>query len=178
MTTDFSMIILPLTEKNMNSAKDGEIVVDTKKGHITIKKGENYISKTKELEARVNALSDLKNDLTDQYLNLEEDIDYLISEYKRIKTDTKSTRNEADTLTNELDELQILLQSYLSKIDVYCQKITEFQYTSVRPYINLVVDNLRNLVKLKATIDELSFLAKELTEQKNSNYYAISSLTS
>lgn len=176
MNNDYHIEVFPLKEKYMNSAVDGELIIDTKKGHISIKSGDNYLSKTKELEARVNSLSNLSNDLTNHYLDLEEDITYLIDEYKKLKSKSKTTMNTVEDLNSQLDKVKIILDSYKSKLDSYCESLIEFQYTEIRPYINMIVDNLKKVLKLQSDLNELEFLANDLEEQKNSNYYAISVL--
>jgi|GEM_PF-4880877 len=166
---DYYIIIRPLLEKYMMNAKEGEIILDKKTGHLTIKHNGKFISKTKELEARINALLGWKNELVKQFIDLSNRIDILVNELDKLKDRTNQLNETIQKLMNELAELEIQLNLYLSQVDEFCRQIKIFQYQTTKPYLDAIVANLRNLIRLTFVIRESNFLLSDIREQKISN---------
>jgi molecular chaperone GrpE (heat shock protein) len=173
---DWRIVIRPLLEENMFNAKEGEIIIDKYTGHVTIKHKGKYISKTKELEARVNALLGLKNDLVKKFIELAEEIDILVKGFEAVVDDAKDVIIESEELYSELMELELSIENLLSQIDRFCLDIKEYQYEEFRQHLNPVIDNLREIIKLRAVLDELTFLASDIQNQKLSNNAGIAIL--
>ncbi|WCS68402.1 hypothetical protein Goe21_02930 [Bacillus phage vB_BsuM-Goe21] len=153
----------------MFNAKEGEIILDKKTGHVTIKHNGKYKSKTKELEARANALLSYKNKLVKKFIELAEEIERLLNSIDVLKDDTKKVRDRAEELYVSLTELDADVESLMTLIDNFCKELKDFQYKEIRPFLDPIVDNLKDILKLKATIDEMKFLANDITNQKISN---------
>lgn len=171
-------LMFPLNEYHMNSAEDGEIILDSNTGHVTIYNAElhKFLSKTKELEAKINGYNDIKNDLTKQFLDIAEDIEYLVKEYHKFIKQTKLMIQECEELKHQLDNLKIIIFNYLSKIDGYYLRLHDYLYKNMKPYIDAIVANLREILKLRANIEELEFLLKDAENLRDSNATARANL--
>ena len=160
----------------MFNAKEGELIIDKNTGHVTIKHNGKYVSKTKELEARVNALLGLKNELVKKFIELADELEILVSGFDKIHEDTREVRTTTEELYNNLIELELTIESLMSQVDHFCLEIKEFQYEELRRYLNPIIANLREVLKLRAIVDELKFLASDIVNQKSSNSSAINAL--
>jgi chromosome segregation ATPase len=174
---DWRIVIRPLLEPNMFNAKEGEIIIDKNTGHVTIKHNGKYRSKTKELEARVNALLGLKNKLVKKFIELADEIDLLVAGLEGLQDDALDVRQKAEELRSDLKELELAIETLMAQVDRFCQDIKDFQYREMRTYLNPIVANLREILKLRALVDELNFLADDIANQKSSNQSAISLLS-
>lgn len=168
------IVIRPLLEKNMFNGKEGEVILDKNTGHVTIKHNGKYKSKTKELEARVNALLGLKNQLVKKYIEIADEIELLVSEFDRIKKRTKEIKAKAEELYDKLMELEQKINILMSQIDRFCLSLKNFQYKELRVHLDPIIANLRQIIYIKANIDELVFLARDIKDQKMSNSAGIS----
>jgi uncharacterized coiled-coil DUF342 family protein len=168
------IVIRPLLERNMLNAKEGEIILDKNTGHVTIKSGGKYKSKTKELEARVNALLGFKNELVKRYIQVAEEIEILVDGLEEVYKDTDAARAKADSLVADLEEISLKIDQLMTEIDNFCLEITNFQYNEIRPYLNPIVANLKDLMLIRANMDELVFLATDVKNQKISNKEGLS----
>jgi hypothetical protein len=166
---DWRIVIRPLLEKNMLNAKNGEIILDKNTGHVTIKVNGKYKSKTKELEARVNALLGFKNELVKKYIELAEEIEILVEGLEVVYSNTDAVRAKAESLNVQLMELDVKINLFLTQVDNFCREIIDFQYQEIRPFLNPIVANLKEIILLRATLDELTFLASDIVNQKSSN---------
>jgi chromosome segregation ATPase len=170
---DWRIIVKPLLEQNMFNAKEGELIVDKNTGHITIKHNGKFMSKTKELEARVNALLGLKNELVKKFIELADELEILVSGFDKLKNDAREVKETAEELYNELIEIELAIKSLMTQVDRFCLEIKEFQYKELRRYLDPIIANLRELLKLRAIVDELKFLANDIKNQKASNMLAV-----
>jgi uncharacterized coiled-coil DUF342 family protein len=166
---DWNIIIKPLLEKNMLNAKEGEIILDKKTGHVTIKHNGKYKSKTKELEARVNALLGFKNQLVKKFIELAERIDILVAGMDKIRDDTRDIKEEALNLYNDLLELSDAIDSLFEQVDNFVLDLKDFQYKEIRPHLDPIVRNLKSLLLIKANVEEFTFLSNDVNNQKVSN---------
>jgi hypothetical protein len=166
---DWRIVIRPLLEKNMFNAKEGEIILDKNTGHVTFKHNGKFRSMTKELEARVNALLGYKNQLVKKYIELSDLIDILVTGFDTIYDQTTEVFREAEELYSQLVQLDYKIQNLMTQIDAFCLEIKNFQYREIRPYLDPIVDNLKSLILIRANLDELAFLAKDIADQKVSN---------
>ena len=173
---DWRVIVRPLLERNMFNAKEGELIIDKNTGHITIKHNGEYISKTKELEARISALLGLKNKLVKKFIELADEIDVLVDGLNNLSTDAKDIVASAESLYSDLTELEIAINNLMAQVDCLCSDIKIYQYEKFRTHLNPIIANLRDIITLRAVIDELKFLATDIVNQKSSNNAGIAIL--
>ncbi|ALN97700.1 hypothetical protein Bp8pS_021 [Bacillus phage vB_BpuM-BpSp] len=166
---DWKIIIRPLLEKNMFNAKEGELIVDKKTGHITFKRKGKFKSKTKELEAQINALLGYKNELIKEFIKNAEDIDTLVKNFDSIRDDTKKVKEKAEELKINLEEIEMKLNELMTDVSKFSLEIKNFQYQEIRNYLDPIITNLKDTLSIKASIDELKFLANDIKNQKISN---------
>jgi len=161
----------------MFSAVEGEIIVDERKGHITFKHNEKYISKTKELEAKVNALLDTKNKLLKRYMQLSVIVDDLINQLDIFNNDFNTISIDTDYLNSELESINNNLTTYLDNIDGFSRIVKDQEYSAIRPYLNSIITNLKDVISLKAEIDEITFLVNDINDQKLSNEQGLNKIS-
>src|SRR5699024_9914779 len=111
--------------------------------------------------ARINALLGWKSSLLTKFLELADEIDRLVKNFNKTKKEVKKIREETQELIDELNELKVEVLVFLSTIDQYVISLKDFQFREIRTYLNPIIANLKEVIKIKALLDELSFLAND-----------------
>lgn len=154
--------IFPLQEKNMNSAVKGEIILDPKTAHITIKNEvhsvEKFLSQTKELETELNSLIKMKDEMYLQYENVEITLQEILSKFLMDKKYCIEIRDKLNDIETKLRGLQAQLTLMLNKFSEYYKNHYDFLYNDLKKFMKQLSLNTVKVVKIKFTLDELEFL--------------------
>lgn len=152
----YRVYVQPITEKSSSNPKDGELIVNTENGNISVKNNDKTVSSIKEIKSQIeefiyllniikgysesisSELDELDSNYTEQVLILKKNIE-LINYYEEL----------ANILKKEIDNLEIISKKQYVKIEgflIECRKM-------IRNFFNLDL-----FYKYKRIIEEISYI--------------------
>lgn len=161
----------PLEEQYLNSAKKDELVVDPRTGHITIctTAGTDFASSSKTLEAEINGLLSLKDRYYNEYILVSDELEEIVKRLQECKNSINDILNTIIACTDKLTEINGYANTLLNDYDLKYKAYNRYLYTDMTPFRSIVAQNVKRVIILENTIDEMMLLSQDIEEIREDN---------
>lgn len=164
MPMKYRLVVKPLTEKTVNAPLQGEILVNTEDGHISVSTTSGVKSATRELEAQL-LVKEVILTKTDEELRktlaLLTALDQTTFPAKLSQLATLQT--QVTDMVNTLRDIQNSVTSNLSRVKTSTDNLVSI-YGTLLTVANTLYANLENFVKLQAAVTEITYMDKLVSD--------------
>lgn len=161
----------PLEEQYINSAHQDELIVDPRTGHITVctKAGTDFESSSKKLEADINGLLSLKDRFYNEYILVSDELEEVVRTMQECKDNINIILNTIATCTDKLNEINGYASTLLAEFDIQYKAYNRYLYTEMQPFRSLVSQNVKRVIILENTLDEMRLLYQDIEDLREIN---------
>ena len=164
MPMKYRLVVKPLTEKTVNAPLQGEILVNTEDGHISVSTTSGVKSATRELEAQL-LVKEVILTKTDEELRktlaLLTTLDQTTFPAKLSQLSTLQT--QVTDMVNTLRDIQNSVTNNLGRVKTSTDNLVSI-YGTLLTVANTLYANLENFVKLQAAVNEITYMDKLVSD--------------
>ena len=164
MPMKYRLVVKPLTEKTVNAPLQGEILVNTEDGHISVSTTSGVKSATRELEAQL-LVKEVILTKTDEELRktlaLLTTLDQTTFPAKLSQLSTLQT--QVTDMVNTLRDIQNSVTNNLDRVKTSTDNLVSI-YGTLLTVANTLYANLENFVKLQAAVNEITHMDKLVSD--------------
>ena len=164
MPMKYRLVVKPLTEKTVNAPLQGEILVNTEDGHISVSTTSGVKSATRELEAQL-LVKEVILTKTDEELRktlaLLTTLDQTTFPAKLSQLSTLQT--QVTDMVNTLRDIQNSVTNNLDLVKTSTDNLVSI-YGTLLTVANTLYANLENFVKLQAAVNEITYMDKLVSD--------------
>ena len=164
MPMKYRLVVKPLTEKTVNAPLQGEILVNTEDGHISVSTTSGVKSATRELEAQL-LVKEVILTKTDEELRktlaLLTTLDQTTFPAKLSQLSTLQT--QVTDMVNTLRDIQNSVTNNLDRVKTSTDNLVSI-YGTLLTVANTLYANLENFVKLQAAVNEITYMDKLVSD--------------
>ena len=164
MPMKYRLVVKPLTEKTVNAPLQGEILVNTEDGHISVSTTSGVKSATRELEAQL-LVKEVILTKTDEELRktlaLLTTLDQTTFPAKLSQLSTLQT--QVTDMVNTLRDIQNSVTNNLGRVKTSTDNLVSI-YGTLLTVANTLYANLENFVKLQAAVNEITYMEKLVSD--------------
>ena len=164
MPMKYRLVVKPLTEKTVNAPLQGEILVNTEDGHISVSTTSGVKSATRELEAQL-LVKEVILTKTDEELRktlaLLTTLDQTTFPAKLSQLSTIQT--QVTNMVNTLRDIQNSVTNNLGRVKTSTDNLVSI-YGTLLTVANTLYANLENFVKLQAAVNEITYMDKLVSD--------------
>ena len=160
MPMKYRLVVKPLTEKTVNAPLQGEILVNTEDGHISVSTTSGVKSATRELETQL-LVKEVILTKTDEELRktlaLLTTLDQTTFPAKLSQLSTIQT--QVTDMVATLRDIQNSVTNNLGRVKTSTDNLVSI-YGTLLTVANTLYANLENFVKLQAAVNEITYMDK------------------
>lgn len=164
MPMKYRLVVKPLTEKTVNAPLQGEILVNTEDGHISVSTTSGVKSATRELETQL-LVKEVILTKTDEELRktlaLLTTLDQTTFPAKLSQLSTLQT--QVTDMVNTLRDIQNSVTNNLGRVKTSTDNLVSI-YGTLLTVANTLYANLENFVKLQAAVNEITYMDKLVSD--------------
>ena len=164
MPMKYRLVVKPLTEKTVNAPLQGEILVNTEDGHISVSTTSGVKSATRELETQL-LVKEVILTKTDEELRktlaLLTTLDQTTFPAKLSQLSTLQT--QVTDMVNTLRDIQSSVTNNLDLVKTSTDNLVSI-YGTLLTVANTLYANLENFVKLQAAVNEITYMDKLVSD--------------
>ena len=164
MPMKYRLVVKPLTEKTVNAPLQGEILVNTEDGHISVSTTSGVKSATRELETQL-LVKEVILTKTDEELRktlaLLTTLDQTTFPAKLSQLSTLQT--QVTDMVNTLRDIQNSVTNNLDRVKTSTDNLVSI-YGTLLTVANTLYANLENFVKLQAAVNEITYMDKLVSD--------------
>lgn len=164
MPMKYRLVVKPLTEKTVNAPLQGEILVNTEDGHISVSTTSGVRSATRELETQL-LVKEVILTKTDEELRktlaLLTTLDQTTFPAKLAQLSTLQT--QVTDMVATLRDIQNSVTANLSRVKTSTDNLVSI-YGTLLTVASTLYSNLENLIKLQAAVTEITYMDKLVSE--------------
>ena len=164
MPMKYRLVVKPLTEKTVNAPLQGEILVNTEDGHISVSTTSGVKSATRELETQL-LVKEVILTKTDEELRktlaLLTTLDQTTFPAKLSQLSTLQT--QVTDMVNTLRDIQNSVTNNLGRVKTSTDNLVSI-YGTLLTVANTLYANLENFVKLQAAVNEITYVDKLVSD--------------
>ena len=164
MPMKYRLVVKPLTEKTVNAPLQGEILVNTEDGHISVSTTSGVKSATRELEVQL-LVKEVILTKTDEELRktlaLLTTLDQTTFPAKLSQLSTLQT--QVTDMVNTLRDIQSSVTNNLDRVKTSTDNLVSI-YGTLLTVANTLYANLENFVKLQAAVNEITYMDKLVSD--------------
>ena len=164
MPMKYRLVVKPLTEKTVNAPLQGEILVNTEDGHISVSTTSGVKSATRELETQL-LVKEVILTKTDEELRktlaLLTTLDQTTFPAKLSQLSTLQT--QVTDMVNTLRDIQNSVTNNLGRVKTSTDNLVSI-YGTLLTVANTLYANLENFVKLQAAVNEITHMDKLVSD--------------
>ena len=155
----------PLTEKTRNKAVDGEIIVNTENGHLSIKNNTSIVSATKDIEKELGLQKIILDTLDTILILIENEVAASEINYVNVNNNTNALLTNLSELENGVSGLFTLVDS----LDLTVKDNSFDLYNIYNTLSNLVVsitERESTVMNFSRKVEELTYIEGLLSDYK------------
>lgn len=155
----------PLTEKTENKAVDGEIIVNTENGHLSIKNNTSIVSATKDIEKELGLQKIILDTLDTILILIENEVASSEINYVNVNNNTNALLTNLSELENGVSGLFTLVDS----LDLTVKDNSFDLYNIYNTLSNLVVSITEResaVMNFSRKVEELTYIEGLLSDYK------------
>lgn len=160
MPMKYRLVVKPLTEKTVNAPLQGEILVNTEDGHISVSTTSGVRSATRELETQL-LVKEVILTKTDEELRktlaLLTTLDQTTFPAKLAQLSTLQT--QVTDMVATLRDIQNSVTANLSRVKTSTDNLVSI-YGTLLTVASTLYSNLENFIKLQAAVAEITYMDK------------------
>lgn len=164
MPMKYRLVVKPLTEKTVNAPLQGEILVNTEDGHISVSTTSGVRSATRELETQL-LVKEVILTKTDEELRktlaLLTTLDQTTFPAKLAQLSTLQT--QVSDIVATLRDIQNSVTANLSRVKTSTDNLVSI-YGTLLTVASTLYSNLENFIKLQAAVTEITYMDKLVSE--------------
>lgn len=164
MPMKYRLVVKPLTEKTVNAPLQGEILVNTEDGHISVSTTSGVRSATRELETQL-LVKEVILTKTDEELRktlaLLTTLDQTTFPAKLAQLSTLQT--QVNDMVATLRNIQNSVTANLSRVKTSTDNLVSI-YGTLLTVASTLYSNLENFIKLQAAVTEITYMDKLVSE--------------
>ena len=164
MPMKYRLVVKPLTEKTVNAPLQGEILVNTEDGHISVSTTSGVRSATRELETQL-LVKEVILTKTDEELRktlaLLTTLDQTTFPAKLALLTTLQT--QVTDMVATLRDIQNSVTANLSRVKTSTDNLVSI-YGTLLTVASTLYSNLENFIKLQAAVTEITYMDKLMSE--------------
>lgn len=164
MPMKYRLVVKPLTEKTVNAPLQGEILVNTEDGHISVSTTSGVRSATRELETQL-LVKEVILTKTDEELRktlaLLTTLDQTTFPAKLAQLSTLQT--QVTDMVATLRNIQNSVTANLSRVKTSTDNLVSI-YVTLLTVASALYSNLENFIKLQAAVTEITYMDKLVSE--------------
>lgn len=164
MPMKYRLVVKPLTEKTVNAPLQGEILVNTEDGHISVSTTSGVRSATRELETQL-LVKEVILTKTDEELRktlaLLTTLDQTTFPAKLAQLSTLQT--QVSDMVATLRDIQNSVTANLSRVKTSTDNLVSI-YGTLLTVASTLYSNLENFIKLQAAVTEITYMDKLVSE--------------
>ena len=164
MPMKYRLVVKPLTEKTVNAPLQGEILVNTEDGHISVSTTSGVRSATRELETQL-LVKEVILTKTDEELRktlaLLTTLDQTTFPAKLAQLSTLQT--QVTDMVATLRDIQNSVTANLSRVKNSTDNLVSI-YGTLLTVASTLYSNLENFIKLQAAVTEITYMDKLVSE--------------
>lgn len=164
MPMKYRLVVKPLTEKTVNAPLQGEILVNTEDGHISVSTTSGVRSATRELETQL-LVKEVILTKTDEELRktlaLLTTLDQTTFPAKLAQLSTLQT--QVTDMVATLRDIQNSVTANLSRVKTSTDNLVSI-YGTLLTVASTLYSNLENFIKLQAAVTEITYMDKLVSE--------------
>ena len=164
MPMKYRLVVKPLTEKTVNAPLQGEILVNTEDGHISVSTTSGVKSATRELETQL-LVKEVILTKTDEELRktlaILTTLDQTTFPAKLSQLSTLQT--QVTDMVNTLRDIQNSVTNNLDRVKTSTDNLVSI-YGTLLTVANTLYANLENFVKLQAAVNEITYMDKLVSD--------------
>ena len=164
MPMKYRLVVKPLTEKTVNAPLQGEILVNTEDGHISVSTTSGVRSATRELETQL-LVKEVILTKTDEELRktlaLLTTLDQTTFPAKLAQLSTLQT--QVTDMVATLRDIQNSVTVNLNRVKTSTDNLVSI-YGTLLTVASTLYSNLENFIKLQAAVTEITYMDKLVSE--------------
>ena len=164
MPMKYRLVVKPLTEKTVNAPLQGEILVNTEDGHISVSTTSGVRSATRELETQL-LVKEVILTKTDEELRktlaLLTTLDQTTFPAKLAQLSTLQT--QVTDMVATLRDIQNSVTANLSRVKTSTDNLVSI-YGTLLTVASTLYSNLENFIKLQAAVAEITYMDKLVSD--------------
>ena len=164
MPMKYRLVVKPLTEKTVNAPLQGEILVNTEDGHISVSTTSGVRSATRELETQL-LVKEVILTKTDEELRktlaLLTTLDQTTFPAKLAQLSTLQT--QVTDMVATLRDIQNSVTANLSRVKTSTDNLVSI-YGTLLTVASTLYSNLENFIKLQAAVTEITYMDKLVSD--------------
>ena len=164
MPMKYRLVVKPLTEKTVNAPLQGEILVNTEDGHISVSTTSGVRSATRELETQL-LVKEVILTKTDEELRktlaLLTTLDQTTFPAKLAQLSTLQT--QVTDMVATLRDIQDSVTANLSRVKTSTDNLVSI-YGTLLTVASTLYSNLENFIKLQSAVTEITYMDKLVSE--------------